>query len=84
MKIRPEHVAHIRAAVAKFDTDFHRSRYVAAGLSDKRFQWDCLHAAGLTPWVCSTLYQYLNDDHIDAALRAVIKPLQREPAAATE
>ncbi len=81
MKMTPAHVAHIRAAVAAFYTDFHRSRYAAAGLSDTRFRWDCLRAAGLMPWLCDTLYTYLNDVHIETALRAVIKPLQREPAA---
>jgi O-methyltransferase involved in polyketide biosynthesis len=77
MKIKPEHLEFLRQALAKHDTDFHRSRYVAAELSDKRYRWDLMrHAVGMA-WVCGTLYPYLNDDHIDTALRRLVKPLER-------
>ena len=82
MKMKPEHREHIREAVVKFNTDFHRSRYAAAGLSDMRFCWDCVNAAGLTGWICSELYSYLNDEHIETALRSIIRPLERETSAA--
>jgi len=75
MKIKPEHLAHIRAAIAPLDTDFHRSRYAAAGLSTKRYQWDMLYQAGLTPWICDTLYKYMDDTHIQTALNRLVKPL---------
>lgn len=42
----------------------------------KALRWQALHAAGLTPWVCTALYGYLNDDHIDTALRAVMAEIQ--------
>lgn len=86
MKIRPEHLAHIREVITQFDTDFHRSRYAAAGLSDERYRWDLLRH-GLkqrnpeqpsTQWICDELYPYLNDSHIDTALRHLVKPLARE------
>jgi hypothetical protein len=35
----------------------------------ERERWDALLKAGLLPWVCTELYPYLNDRHIDAALR---------------
>ena len=76
MKMQHQHIEHIRAAVAKLDTDFHRSRYAAAGLTTKRYQWDLIRAAGLMPWLCDTLYAYLNDTHIQTALNRVIKPLE--------
>lgn len=76
MKIKPEHVEHIRQAVEKHDTAFHRSRYIAAGLSTTRYQWDLIRHAGLMPWLCDTLYQYANDTHIQTALNKVIKPLE--------
>jgi len=38
----------------------------------KRFRWDLFHAAGGTKFACDTLYDYLNDDHIDTALRAIV------------
>jgi len=76
MKIKPEHFEHLRETVSKYNTDFHRSRYVAAGLTTRRFQWDLVRHAGLMPWLCDTLYKYLNDDHIQTALNRIIKPLE--------
>ena len=75
MKMKPEHLAHIKASVSKLDTEFHRSRYQASGLSTKRYQWDMVRAAELMPWVCNTLYAYLDDQHIQTALNRAIKPL---------
>ena len=75
MKIKKEHLAYLRTEMAKHDGDFHRSRYIAAGLTTTRYQWDLLrHAVGMT-WVCDTLYPYLNDTHIQSALNALVKPL---------
>lgn len=76
MKMQPQHLEHMRAAIAKFDTDFYRARYAAAGLTTRRYQWDLVRAAGLMPWLCDTLYTYLNDSHIQTALNKLIKPLE--------
>jgi hypothetical protein len=38
---------------------------------EKRFRWDLFHVAGLNNYACDTLYTYLNDDHIDTALRKI-------------
>lgn len=46
----------------------------------KRLRWDLLHSAGLTPWLCDTLYGYLTDDHIDTALRRVMQELTSAPS----
>ena len=76
LKIKPEHLAHLKSELSKHDGDFHRSRYLAAGLSTKRYQWDLLrHAVGMS-WVCDTLYPYLNDSHIQSALNHLVKPLE--------
>lgn len=80
MKIKPEHLEHMRAALTPHDTEFHRSRYIAAGLSDTRYRWDILRHAGLMTWLCDVLYTYLNDTHIDTALRSLVKPLKPLPA----
>ena len=42
-------------------------------LSPMRYRWDLTYAAGLTKWICDNLYSYLNDDHIDTALRKITK-----------
>lgn len=75
MKIKSEHFDHLRSAITEHDTDFHRSRYAAAGLSTTRYQWDLVRHVGLMPWVCDTLYTYLNDTHIQTALNKIVKPL---------
>jgi hypothetical protein len=75
MKIKPEHLAHMKSAFEKWDTDYYRSRYQAAGLSTRRYQWDLVRAAGLTQWLCDTLYPYANDEHIQTALNRLVKPL---------
>lgn len=75
MKITPEHLEHIRKAVAPHDTTFHRERYVASGYSTARYQWDLVRHAGLMPWLTDTLYKYANDTHIQTALNKLIKPL---------
>lgn len=76
LKIKPEHYEHLRAAVAALDTPQARAKYAAAGLTTKRYQWDLTYAAGLTTWVCDTLYKYLDDSHIQSALNRIVPPLQ--------
>jgi hypothetical protein len=38
----------------------------------KRARWDLLYKAGLSKWICDNLYSYLNDEHIDTALRRIV------------
>jgi hypothetical protein len=74
MKIKVEHMAHMRSAI-ELALKAHpeaRDQYKEAGLSAKRFRWDALNKAGLTPWLCSDVYSYANDSHIDTALRAIL------------
>jgi hypothetical protein len=69
MKIKPEHYEHIRAALLKAPSTFPTvSEYEALGFTEKRWQWELAHAVGLTPYFCSTIYPYANDDHIQTAL----------------
>jgi hypothetical protein len=41
-------------------------------LSLKRYQWDITYKAGLTAYICETLYKYLDDTHIQTALNRII------------
>lgn len=82
MKMTTEHYNQLQSAiVAKHNAmlkdhaqDY--SFYLNAGHSAKRHAWDLLHAAGMTPFVCDTLYKYLNDDHINTALAKIHKELR--------
>jgi hypothetical protein len=51
---------------------------------NKRYRWDLFWYAQRvanpfgpsTKWVCDVIYPYANDDHIDTALRSIVKPLE--------
>ena len=66
MKIQPE---HYQALVAALKACAPRKRPIS---HSQRWNWLWRAKFGdLTPstWLCHTLYQYLNDDHIETALR---------------
>ena len=54
----------------------HREYIIAEGKSkdiERRLRWDMLNASGYD--VLRRLYAYLNDSHIDTALRAIMAEL---------
>lgn len=80
MKMTPEHFAHLKNEIAHFAELAKEHRKTLRNdprVNDveKRLRWDIAHAAKLTPWICSDLYPYLNDTHIDTALRAAVADL---------
>ena len=76
MKIQTQHFEALLLALAMADTPQRRAAYTAAGLSTTRYQWDLLRVAGLMPWLCDTLYSYLNDAHIQTALNKIVPKLE--------
>lgn len=76
MKMSDEHYKLVEDActsVLHFAHDA-KQRYKDDGLSDKRFRWDVLHASTINGkksmyFITDELYPYLNDTHIDTALR---------------
>lgn len=75
MKMQTVHFYHIAEKIAALDTPALRAAYRDAGLSVKRYQWDIARQVGLIPFFCDTLYQYLNDKHIQTALNRIIPAL---------
>lgn len=77
MKIKDEHYKYIQKNIqlyldkANIDMPYCINRYEALNLSMKRMWWDISYASGLTKWICDNLYSYMNDDHIDTALRKI-------------
>lgn len=43
------------------------------GLNDIAIGWYLLNGSGLNTFVCEELYLYLNDTHINTALKAIVK-----------
>lgn len=82
MKITSADFEALRAAVAPLDTQATRERYArrdfpradAVKNLELRYRWDLLHASRFD--TCN-LYRYLDDSHIDTALRAIVEPLQQ-------
>ncbi len=81
MKISPAHYEHMKAAIAALPVEGMRThkQMLAADKRvkdlEKRFRWDLSYAAKLTPFICSTVYPYASDDHVDTALRAIVREL---------
>lgn len=84
LKITPEHLATMRGAIQPLDTVDRRLQYSNRLFPradrcldvNKRYRWDLLWMAFKEKWVCDTLYPYLNDTHIDSALRSIIYDLE--------
>ena len=67
MKIKPEHYRALEGGLIPLPD-------AGTGLTFKRLRWDALRNStiegkpGIT-WICDNLYSYMNDEHIDTALR---------------
>lgn len=75
MKIKPEHLQTLVDNITHFDTNELRCQYRAQGLSDKRYRWDLAYMSNSTRFICDVLYVYMDDTHIDTALRKIVKSL---------
>lgn len=78
VKITTEHYVHMKQAMAEVAARVPIAAYRAANptFSEKRIRWDYSYAAKLSPWVCQNLYSYVNDEHIDTALRHIVAELE--------
>lgn len=80
MKMRPEHFTHILTTFKAHKDDIPRLRefIIREGRAkdvETRVRWEMLYAWIDSRWICDEVYTYLDDDHIDTALRAVLKQL---------
>ena len=75
MKIKPEHYNELNSRIQDALKTFPNTLddYLKAGNSAKRYRWDVLWHAKQTEFVCNTLYKYMDDDHIDTALRKIFE-----------
>ena len=79
MKIKPEDLASMRARIAPLDTTERREWYRANRVTlrakdlDMRYRWDLLH---MSRFPTTSLYRYLDDTHIDTALRSLVEKVQ--------
>ena len=75
--MKQEHFERLREAIEPLDNEERRAFFKEKPkITDKAYRWTLLTIAGLTRFVCDELYKYLDDTHIDTALRKIIKPLR--------
>ena len=78
MKITSAHYEHMKAAIAALPVEGMRTHKQMLASDnrvkdlEKRFRWDLSYAAKLTPFICSDVYSYANDEHVDTALRQIV------------
>lgn len=63
------------------NSDLHLAyrEYMKQGLSEMRFRWDTFWGIPIerrVPWA-NKVYKYLNDNHIDTALKRVVEALMK-------
>lgn len=75
MKIKAEHLEHLKKVLKPLDTTEWRAKCRELGHTNMRYRWDLTYHAKLSRWICDNLYAYLNDEHIDSALRSFIPNL---------
>jgi len=76
MKIKPEDLQTLKALIEPILQKTPVSMYRQANptFSDKRVRWDYFHAAGrpALTFLCDVLYEYMNDSHMDTALKTIV------------
>ena len=74
MKIQTSHLKHMQTAIRQYEQDnpeavaAHKAKH-----TPMRYRHDVMRAAGLLSFVCDTLYEYMDDTHLDTALRHICK-----------
>lgn len=87
MKIKPEHLAKLKALIEPLDTETRRTQYLKGDFHNadkvkdlnKRYRWDLFwdstvgadHAT-----LRAVLWSYMIDDHIDTALKSIVRDLK--------
>ena len=77
MKMTLAHYDYLKdriAAQSKFIPQYreHIANNPRVKNAEMRLRWDMLHNSVDSGWICENLYPYLDDTHIDTALRAVM------------
>ena len=80
MKITPSHYSLLRDSILPLAPRFpaHREFLKSEGKAkdiEKRLRWDAFRSAGYAG-ILSELYAYLNDTHIDTALRSIMREIE--------
>lgn len=76
MKITPQDFDKLKGFIEPVMMRLPVAEYRTANpqFSDKRVRWDYFHGAGKDAlrFLCDHLYTYMNDTHMDTALKAIV------------
>jgi hypothetical protein len=72
MKIKPEHLAELCRLVAKYDNLACRQEARSMGWKAPRYHYWLCGKPEVLGFICRTLYSYLEDTHINTAMRRII------------
>jgi hypothetical protein len=72
MKIKPEHLAELDRLVAKYDNPACRQEALSMGWKVSRYHYWLCGKPEVLGFICRTLYTYLQDTHIDTAMRRIV------------
>jgi hypothetical protein len=76
MKIQAEHLAELQRTIDAVKVRVPVAQYQAEHpeFSAKRVRWDYFHGTGQEGlrFLCDVLYPYMNDEHMDTALKHVV------------
>jgi len=72
MKIKPEHLAELGRLVAKYDNPARRQEALSLGWEESRYRYWLCGKRDVLDFICRTLYTYLEDTHINTAMRHII------------
>lgn len=87
LKIQAGHLQYLKDLVLPCDSPQKREQYKVGNFANadkvqdlyKRYRWDLfwqgLRNSNNTDFLTKVLYSYLNDEHIDSALKYVVRPL---------
>ena len=76
MKMKPEDYNKLEISIIKALMDSGQNlRHMAKTRSEKRLRWDLTYINPDTNKLICGMYDYLNDNHIDTALKSIVKNL---------
>lgn len=82
MKMKQQHYEYIKSKMADCIGKNHYTGIVNNAKSDSRVKdlntriaWDCLHTCNISAWICDNLYSYLDDNHINTAVKRIVREL---------
>ena len=75
MKMNATHYEYLYTAINSLDRDT-VLKHKALELGNdkvKRFVWDLCYMIKASNWICDNLYSYLDDSHIETALKSIAR-----------